>query len=88
MATPQVNIRVPEDARETLLRVGARLRSDPAFATQLRRFMDVIDDPTAIKPLSERVGVLEDRVNDLAAKLEGNELSEVADPRERVPGSQ
>ncbi len=69
MATPQVNIRVPEDAREVLLIVGARLRSDPAFTTQLRRFMAVLDDPTVTPSVADRVGLLEERVDDLTKLL-------------------
>ena len=73
MPTPQVNIRVPEDAREVLLRVGARLRTDPAFTTQLRRFMDVLDDPTVTPTVADRVGLLEDRVDDLVSLMRERE---------------
>ena len=56
MATQaQVNMRVPEDAREILLAVGARLRADPAFAEELQRFLDGAGD----KSLADRVAALE-----------------------------
>jgi len=71
MATPQVNIRVPEDARGVLLKVGARLRNDPAFASQLRRFMATLDDPTVGPSIIERVEVLEMRLLELEGTLRG-----------------
>ena len=55
MATAQVNMRVPEESREILLAVGARLRADPAFAEQLQRFLDGVGD----KSLADRVAALE-----------------------------
>jgi hypothetical protein len=48
-------MRVPEDAREILLAVGARLRSDPAFAGQLQHFLDGLGDQS----LADRVAALE-----------------------------
>ena len=55
MASAQVNMRVPEEAREILLAVGARLRSDPAFADHLQKFLDGIGDSN----LADRVAALE-----------------------------
>jgi hypothetical protein len=56
MATPaQVNMRVPDEARPVLLAVGARLRSDPAFAVQLQNFLDGLGDQS----LADRVAALE-----------------------------
>jgi len=48
-------MRVPEEAREILLAVGARLRSDPAFAAQLQHFLDGLGDSN----LADRVAALE-----------------------------
>ena len=56
MATSQVNMRVPEESREILLAVGARLRADPAFAEVLQRFLDGQGD----KSLADRVAALEE----------------------------
>lgn len=56
MATSQVNMRVPEESREILLAVGARLRADPAFAEALQRFLDGQGD----KSLADRVAALEE----------------------------
>jgi len=61
MATAQVNMRVPDDARETVLEIGARLRADPAFADQLRRFLDGVGNPS----LADRVATLEARLDAL-----------------------
>ena len=44
-----------EEAREILLAVGARLRSDPAFAAQLQHFLDGLGDSN----LADRVAALE-----------------------------
>lgn len=55
MASAQVNMRVPEESREILLTVGARLRADPAFAEQLQRFLDGLGDSN----LADRVAALE-----------------------------
>lgn len=59
MASSQVNMRVPEESREVLLQVGARLRADPAFADQLRRFLDGLGDSN----LADRVAALEARLD-------------------------
>ncbi len=63
MATPaQVNMRVPEESREILLAVGARLRSDPTFGEHLQKFLDGVGD----KPLADRVAALETRLDAMA----------------------
>tara|TARA_R100000935_G_scaffold55922_1_gene86532 strand:- start:9406 stop:9606 length:201 start_codon:yes stop_codon:yes gene_type:complete len=59
MASAQVNMRVPDEAREILLAVGARLRADPTFADQLQRFLDGVGD----KSLADRVAALEARLD-------------------------
>lgn len=55
MASAQVNMRVPEESREILLAVGARLRADPAFSDQLQTFLDGLGD----SKLADRVAALE-----------------------------
>lgn len=50
----QINIRVPEDARPVLLRIGAMLRSDPDFVDTLIGFLDTPDSA-----VSERVTAIE-----------------------------
>ena len=67
MTLAQVNIRVPDDAREALLQVGARLRADPGFLEHLQAFLAQCDDPTASPTLAKRVADLEARM----AALEG-----------------
>ena len=68
-ALAQVNIRVPDEAREALLTVGAKLRADPAFLEHLQAFLAEIDDPSATPTLAKRVADLEARM----AKLEGGQ---------------
>ena len=65
-AQAQVNIRVPEAARDVLLKVGAKLRQDPAAVEALEAFLASLDDPTATPALADRVAALEARL----AKLE------------------
>lgn len=56
---PQTNVRAPIEARDTLLRIGGLLRSDPDFLPKLQSFLDgyegVSNDPT----LPERIEDLE-----------------------------
>jgi hypothetical protein len=59
MASAQVNMRVPDEAREILLAVGARLRADPTFSEHLQKFLDGLGD----KPLADRVAALEARLD-------------------------
>lgn len=63
MKLAQVNMRVPEDTREAVLAIGARLRADPAFIAQLQAFLDTLDDPTATPALADRVAALEARLD-------------------------
>lgn len=61
--TMQVNVRVPEAARDAMIRLAARLREDPAFVEQLEVFLDAVA-PAGLT-LLERVALLEDRVRDI-----------------------
>lgn len=57
--TKQVNIRVPDEARDVLARIGARLRTDPGFVAQLESYLDTLDDQTADATLADRVARIE-----------------------------
>jgi len=57
--TKQVNIRVPDEARDVLARIGARLRTDPGFVAQLEGYLDTLDDQTADATLADRVARIE-----------------------------
>ena len=63
----QVNLRAPEEARDLLQRVAARLRHDPAFHGQLEQFLRDLDDDTITPTLADRVARIEARL----AALEG-----------------
>lgn len=63
--TAQINVRAPEAAREFLLDLAARLRSDPAFLPRAEAWLIEVTDPTAGPGLAERVAKLEAQVADL-----------------------
>lgn len=60
--TKQVNIRVPDEARDVLARIGARLRAEPGFAAQLESYLDTLDDQTADATLADRVARIEEHL--------------------------
>lgn len=57
--TVQVNVRVPEEAREVMIKMAARLRDDPLFFIALNRFLDDIGPVAEGLTLTERVAKLE-----------------------------
>ncbi|MDM7255205.1 MAG: hypothetical protein P3W90_000720 [Paracoccus sp. (in: a-proteobacteria)] len=61
----QVNLRAPEEARDLLQRVAARLRHDPAFHRQLDQFLRDLDDDTITPSLADRVARLEARITEV-----------------------
>jgi DNA-binding NarL/FixJ family response regulator len=58
----QINLRIPEDDRDLMQRVAARLRHDPAFRGQLDQFLRDLDDDTITPTLADRVARLEARI--------------------------
>lgn len=59
----QVNVRVPQSARDLILRIARSLRDDTAFAGKLERFLDQYGDGTIGPLLSERVDRIERRLD-------------------------
>ena len=64
---PQTNVRVPIEARDTLLRIGAFLRGDPDFLPKLKAFMDSYNGVSSDPTLPERIESLERRMAALEA---------------------
>ncbi|WP_188913522.1 hypothetical protein [Aureimonas endophytica] len=60
----QINLRVPDDAKDTLKGVADKIRRDSGFLARLKRFMDE-DDGERSAFLAERMDRLERRVADL-----------------------
>ena len=65
--TRQFNVRVPEDAREVLSRLVARLKEDAGFKARIEAWLDSIEDGTAGDTLAERVARIEARLDALGA---------------------
>lgn len=63
--TAQINVRAPEDAREFLLNLAARLRGDPTLLPRAEAWLLEATDPTAGPSLAERVENLEAAVERL-----------------------
>lgn len=59
---PQTNVRAPLEARETLLRVGAHLRADPAFLDKLKDFLDDFEATGSGPSVADRLATLEAQV--------------------------
>lgn len=57
--TVQINVRLPEEAREVMLRLASRLRDDPSALDALERFVDGLGPIGGGLTLSERVARLE-----------------------------
>lgn len=55
----QLNVRVPDEARDLMTTIAARLRHDEGFADRLAAWLETLDDPTADDTLAERVARLE-----------------------------
>ena len=66
---PQTNVRAPIEARDTLLRLGGLLRSDPDFLPKLQAFLDGYEGITACPILPDRVADLERRLAALEAGI-------------------
>lgn len=61
MTTRQLNLRVPDEARDVLTKLATRLREKPELATRLETWLDGLEDPTR-HTLAERVAVIEARL--------------------------
>lgn len=70
----QVNARVPEDGREAMLSIAAKLRDDASFAKRLLAFLD---DDVVGSPWADRFAALEERVRVLEASAVARGANEV-----------
>lgn len=61
--TNQLNVRVPDTARDLLLRIARLIRDDSSFAGKLERFINDYEDTSVGPLLSERVDSLERRLD-------------------------
>ena len=64
---PQVNVRAPIEAKDTLLRVGRLIRGTPDFLPKLQAFLDSYEGETLDQSLVDRLARIEARL----AALEG-----------------
>ena len=62
--TVQVNIRVPEEAKDVITRLGFRLRKEPEFLERLIVLVDGLAEPD----VAERLARIEARLAILEAK--------------------
>lgn len=65
---PQVNVRAPIEAKDTLLRVGRLIRGTPDFLPKLQAFLDSYEGETLDQSLADRV----DRLEALVAEMRGD----------------
>lgn len=61
----QTNVRVPTNAKASLVRIAKRLRDEPAFLHRLNRFLDEEVNPVTGAFLSDRIERLERQVSEL-----------------------
>lgn len=64
---PQINVRAPHEARDTLLRIGWLLRGNPSFLDHLTAFLDEYKGNEAGMSLEDRIASLDARVTELEA---------------------
>lgn len=67
----QVNVRVPEDAREFLLNIAAKLRADPDFLPRAEAWLAGVQVEAAMPSIADRLQALEGSVACLVARDKG-----------------
>lgn len=68
IGSEQVNVRVPSNGRDLILRLARLMREDSRFSAKLERFLDDIEDKTATPLLGERIEQIERRLLTIETK--------------------
>lgn len=65
MTTRQLNLRVPDEARDVLTRVAARLKENEDLIPRLEAWLTGLDEGSAAESVNERLEALERRLSAL-----------------------
>lgn len=81
----QLNVRVPDEARDLMTTIAARLRHDEGFSDKLAAWLETLNDPTADDSLAERVARIEARLDAMGVAGDDAQLSAPTTPTPQAP---